>query len=178
LAEAIMRQVDIVTSGEVCAFLDGVSDAADGIMFRQRSEGDTFPSEQCVLAPERTCRVIRVIRNKWTAGPEVWLHEKNQRLAAISTRFNKFPRICDSERRLRSPDRNSSKLASSLVGTRVSRIGCDEVWNSETQPNGKEYELLEIGRSHLRNPGVVVGREARLLLKGMNLAFHLRHLVV
>ena len=42
----------------------------------------------------------------------------------------------------------------------------------------QEYDLFEIGRSHLGNPGVVVGHEARFLLQGMNLALHLRHLVV
>src|SRR6266849_973747 len=60
----------------------------------------------------------------------------------------------------------------------VSRIGCNEVWNSQVHPNCKEYDLFEIGRSHLGNPGVVVGSEARFLLKGMNLALHLRHLAV
>src|SRR6266478_10153758 len=39
-------------------------------------------------------------------------------------------------------------------------------------------DLFEIGWSHLGNPGVVVGSEARFLLQGMNLALHLRHLVV
>src|SRR6267143_2991770 len=61
---------------------------------------------------------------------------------------------------------------------KVSRIGCDEVWNSQVHPNCKEYDLFEIGRSHLGNPGVVVGSESRFLLQDMNLAFHLRHLVV
>jgi hypothetical protein len=42
----------------------------------------------------------------------------------------------------------------------------------------QEYDLFEIGWSHLGNPGVVVGSEARFLLQDMNLAFHLRHLVV
>src|SRR5260221_10763059 len=60
----------------------------------------------------------------------------------------------------------------------VSRIGCDEVWNSQTHPNCKECDLFEIGRSHLGNPGVVVGSEARFLLQDMNLALHFRHLVV
>jgi hypothetical protein len=64
------------------------------------------------------------------------------------------------------------------AGHRVSRIGCDEFWNSQPHPNCKEYDLFEIGRSHLGNPGVVVGSESRFLLKGMNLALHLRHLVV
>jgi hypothetical protein len=63
-------------------------------------------------------------------------------------------------------------------GHKVSRTECDEVWNSQTHPNWKEYDLFEIGRSHLGNPGVIVGSEARFLLQGMNLALHLRHLVV
>ena len=42
----------------------------------------------------------------------------------------------------------------------------------------QEYDLFKIGWSHLGNPGVVVGSEARFLLQDMNLAFHLRHLVV
>jgi len=41
-----------------------------------------------------------------------------------------------------------------------------------------EYDLFKIGWSHLGNPGVVVGSKARFLLQDMNLAFHLRHLVV
>ena len=41
----------------------------------------------------------------------------------------------------------------------------------------KECDLFEIGRSHFGNPGVVVGSEARFLLQGMNLAFHLCYLV-
>jgi hypothetical protein len=41
----------------------------------------------------------------------------------------------------------------------------------------EEIDLLEIGRSHLGNPGVVVGSEAHFLLQGMHLALHLRHLV-
>ena len=45
-------------------------------------------------------------------------------------------------------------------------------------PNYKKYDLFKIRRSHLGNPGVVVGSEARFLLQDMNLAFHLRHLVV
>ena len=63
-------------------------------------------------------------------------------------------------------------------GHKVSRIGSDEVWNSQTHPNCKEYDLFEIGRSHLGNPGVVVGSEARFLLQDMNLALNLRHLLV
>src|SRR5580704_4543081 len=54
----------------------------------------------------------------------------------------------------------------------------DEAWNSQTHPNCGEYDLFEIGRSHLGNPGVVVGSEARFLLQDMNLALHLRHLVI
>jgi hypothetical protein len=42
----------------------------------------------------------------------------------------------------------------------------------------KEYDLFEIRRSHLGNPGFVVGSEARFLLQGMNLALNLGHLVV
>jgi hypothetical protein len=42
----------------------------------------------------------------------------------------------------------------------------------------QEYDLFKIGWSHLGNPGVVVGSEARFLLQGMNLALQLRHLVV
>jgi uncharacterized membrane protein len=53
-----------------------------------------------------------------------------------------------------------------------------EVWNSQSHPNCKEYGLFEVGRSHLGNPGVIVGREPRFLLQGMNLALHLCHLVV
>jgi hypothetical protein len=34
---------------------------------------------------------------------------------AISTRFNEFPLSCDYQRTLRCPNRNSSKLADSLV---------------------------------------------------------------
>ena len=52
----------------------------------------------------------------------------------------------------------------------------------ELVPQGEltpqEYDLFEIGRSHLGNPRVVVGSEARFLLQDMNLALHLRHLVV
>src|SRR5579859_7236616 len=46
------------------------------------------------------------------------------------------------------------------------------------RPHCKESGLFEIGRSHLGNPRVVVGSEARFLLQGMNLALHLRHLLV
>ena len=42
----------------------------------------------------------------------------------------------------------------------------------------QEYDLFKIGWRHLGNPGVVVGSEARFLLQDMNLAFHLRQLVV
>jgi hypothetical protein len=63
-------------------------------------------------------------------------------------------------------------------GHEVSRIGRDEDWNSQTHPNGKDYDLFEVGRSHFGNPGVVVSSEAGFLLKGMNLALHLRHLAV
>ena len=45
-------------------------------------------------------------------------------------------------------------------------------------PNYEECDLFEIGRSHLGNPGVVVGSVARFLLQDMNLALHLRDLVV
>jgi hypothetical protein len=52
----------------------------------------------------------------------------------------------------------------------------------ELVPQGEltpqEYDLFQIGWSHLGNPGIVVGSEARSLLQDMNLAFHLRHLVV
>ena len=52
----------------------------------------------------------------------------------------------------------------------------------ELVPQGEltpqEYDLFKIGWSHLGNPGVVVGSQARFLLQDMNLAFHLRHLVV
>ena len=44
--------------------------------------------------------------------------------------------------------------------------------------HAKNCDLLEIGRSHLGNPGIVVGSKARLLLQSMNLALYLRHLVV
>jgi hypothetical protein len=40
-----------------------------------------------------------------------------------------------------------------------------------------QYDLFEIGRSCLGNPGVVVGSETRFVLHGMNLALQLRHLV-
>jgi hypothetical protein len=52
----------------------------------------------------------------------------------------------------------------------------DLVPQSELTP--QEYDLFKIGWRHLGNPGVVVGSEARFLLQDMNLAFHLRHLVV
>ena len=48
----------------------------------------------------------------------------------------------------------------------------------QTHPNCKDYDLFEIGRSHLSNPGVVVGGEARFLPQGMNFALHSRHLFV
>jgi hypothetical protein len=48
----------------------------------------------------------------------------------------------------------------------------------ELARNCKEYDLFEIGRRHLSNPGVVVGSEARFLLQGMNFALHLRYLLV
>ncbi len=52
----------------------------------------------------------------------------------------------------------------------------------ELVPQGEltaqEYHLFKIGWSHLGNPGVVVGSQARFLLQDMNLAFHLRDLVV
>src|SRR5260370_39460714 len=60
-------------------------------------------------------------------------------------------------------------------GDKVSRIVCDEGWNSQTHPNCKEYDLFEIGRSYLGNPGVVVGSEARFLQQESNLALPLRH---
>jgi hypothetical protein len=41
-----------------------------------------------------------------------------------------------------------------------------------------EIELFEIRRSYLRDPGLVVGSIARVLLQGMNLALHSRHLVI
>jgi hypothetical protein len=56
-------------------------------------------------------------------------------------------------------------------GRNVSRIGVLKFWNPQ-------YDLFEIGRSYLGNPRIVVGSEARFLLQGMNLALHLRHLVV
>ena len=99
----------------------------------------------------------------------------------VSNRFEepKFPNT-----KLRLP-KNIETPGSQFIETRrlaggykVSRIGCDEVWNSQTDPNCKECDLFEIGRSHLGNPGVVVGSEARFLLQGMNLALNLRHLVV
>src|SRR5256885_3533884 len=49
---------------------------------------------------------------------------------------------------------------------------------SETLPNRQEHTLFEIGRSHFRDPGVVVGREPRFLLQRLNLALHRRHLVI
>jgi NAD(P)H-flavin reductase len=52
----------------------------------------------------------------------------------------------------------------------------------ELVPQGEltpqDYDLFKIGWSHLGNPGVVVGSKARFLLQDMNLAFHLRHLMV
>ena len=58
--------------------------------------------------------------------------------------------------------------------------GADGEWESRgfrTNPNCKEYDLFEIRRSHLGNPGVVVGSEAHFLLQGMNLPLNFRHLV-
>jgi hypothetical protein len=72
----------------------------------------------------------------------------------------------------------STRYAVPAIAHKVSKIGRDEVWKLQTHPNFKEYGLFEVGRSHLGNPGVVVGSEARFLLQGMNLALHLRHLVV
>ena len=50
------------------------------------------------------------------------------------------------------------------------------------EPQGEltpqEYDLFKIGRSHLGNPGVVVGSETRFLLQDLNLALHFRQLVV
>jgi hypothetical protein len=84
----------------------------------------------------------------------------------------------------RLPDPETRKR-SKLIETRefacehkVRRIGRDEVWNPQTHPNCVEYDLFEIGRSHLGNPGVVVGSETRFLLKGVNVSPHFRHLVV
>jgi hypothetical protein len=109
-------------------------------------------------------------------GPEVWLDEK-------STTCSNLDEVLRISTKLRLP-KNIETPGSQFIDTRrfasghkVSRIGC-EVWNSQTHPNCKEYDLFEIGRSHLGDPGVVVGREARFLLQGMNLALHLRHLVV
>jgi hypothetical protein len=42
----------------------------------------------------------------------------------------------------------------------------------------QEYDLCKIGRSHLGNPGVVVGSEPHFLLQDLNLALHFRQLVV
>ena len=54
-------------------------------------------------------------------------------------------------------------------GTVVACSNLDEV---------QEYDLFEIRRSHLGNPGVVVRSESDFLLQGLNLALHLGHLVV
>lgn len=51
------------------------------------------------------------------------------------------------------------------------------IWDMDFQRQ-IEIELFEIRRSYLRDPGVVVGSVARVLLQGMNLALHCRHLVV
>jgi hypothetical protein len=117
------------------------------------------------------------MRHKWNAGPEVWLDEK-------STTCSKLDEVQRISTKLRLP-KNIETPGSQFIETRrfagghkVSRVGCDEIWNSQTHPNCKEYDLFEIGRSHLGNPGVVVGSEARFLLQGLNLALHLRHLVV
>jgi len=40
--------------------------------------------------------------------------------------------LCLEVPQLRRPDRNSSRLAGSLVGTKVCTMGCDQVWNSQT----------------------------------------------
>ena len=52
----------------------------------------------------------------------------------------------------------------------------DLVPHGELTP--QEYDLFKIGWSHLGNPGVVVGSEARFLLQDLNLALHFRQLVV
>jgi hypothetical protein len=108
---------------------------------------------------------------------KVWLDEK-------STTCSNLDEVQRISTKLRLPT-NIETPGSQFIETRrlagghkVSRIGCDEVWNSQTHSNCKEYDLFEIRRSHLGNPGVVVGSEARFLLQRMNLALHLRHLVV
>jgi hypothetical protein len=53
----------------------------------------------------------------------------------------------------------------------------EQIWNMDFQRQ-IEIELFEIRRSHLHDPGVVVGSVARVVLQGMNLALHCRHLVV
>jgi hypothetical protein len=53
----------------------------------------------------------------------------------------------------------------------------ERIWNMDFQRQ-IEIELFEIRRSYLRDPGLVVGSIARVLLQGMNLALHSRHLVI
>jgi hypothetical protein len=129
----------------------------------------------------RACRIgltnlNSLIRNS-RGREKVWVDEK-------STTCSNRDEVQRISTKLRLP-KNIETPGSQFIETRrlagghkVSRIGCDEVWNSQTHPNCKEYDLLEIGRSHLGNPGVIVGSEARFLLQGMNLALNLRHLVV
>jgi hypothetical protein len=128
-----------------------------------------------VLVLQRTDYASNQVQvDRWSRG---WLDEKSMTCSNLDE-VRRISLSCDYARTSRRPGRNSSKLAGSLVGTKVGGIGCDELWNSQAQPNCREYDLLEIGRSHLGNPGIVVGGETRFLLQGMNLALHSRHLVV
>jgi hypothetical protein len=68
-----------------------------------------------------------------TVGPEVWLVE-NQRFVAISTRCNEFPLSRDYQR-TNTPGSEFIETRRFAVGHKMSRIGCDEVWNSQTHPN-------------------------------------------
>src|SRR5690348_7351618 len=55
---------------------------------------------------------------------------------------------------------------------KLKRGRCRKVWRSRTLTNCQEFDLFQIGRSHLGNPGIVVGGKAYFLLKGVNLALH------
>jgi len=136
-------------------------------------DGEYCGARACRIGLTNLNSLIRSSRGR----EKVWLDEK-------STTCSNLDEVQRISTKLRLP-KNIETPGSQFIETRrlagghkVSRIGCDEVWNSQTHPNCKEYDLFEIGRSHLGNPGVVVGSEARFLLQGMNLALNLRHLVV
>jgi hypothetical protein len=72
--------------------------------------------------------------HKWNAGPEVWLGEK-------STTCSNLDEVQRISTKLRLP-KNIETPGSQFIETRrfagghkVSRIRCDEVWNSQTHPN-------------------------------------------